>query len=89
MMKPLTYGVHPTDFMIQLCAISVTLDYIRIQLCAISVTLDYIGLVVIISALEIISISVIGISAKSHISATLVIRHNREISTGRQNSGYF
>ena len=29
MTKPLTCGVHPTDFMIQLCAISVTLDYIE------------------------------------------------------------
>ena len=29
MMKPLTCGVHPTDFMIQLCAISVTIDYIE------------------------------------------------------------
>ena len=59
MMTPLTCGVHSTDFMIQLCTISVTLDYIRS--------------VVIISALEIISISVIGISAKSHIGATLML----------------
>ena len=29
MMKPLTCGVHPTDFMIQLSAISVTIDYIE------------------------------------------------------------
>ena len=28
MMKPLTCGVHPADFIIQLFAISVTIDYI-------------------------------------------------------------
>ena len=28
MMKPSTCGVHSTDFMIQLCAISMTIDYI-------------------------------------------------------------
>ena len=57
MMKPLTCGVHPTDFMIQLCAISVTIDYIRS--------------VVIIGFRNYIHIGY-RISAKSHIGATLV-----------------
>ena len=52
-MKPLTCGIHSTDFMMQLCAIRLYQIGYNYQL------------------LEIISIWIIRISAKSHVGATL------------------